>query len=240
MTIAGFFANGISHQLPHPPLDDAVMLIAHNAISRGFELLRQSPPPKFVLATAGEDEITRQVQWVLENRLRKNGEVAGFDERIFRKVWRAPEVTNVDGNHPAKKPDLVFDLARDEPLVLSSHDALFAECKPVGKSHPITTDYCDAGAKRFINGDYAWAMQEGMMVAYVRDGYTLAGNLAPVLAAEPRHSVLGKPGAFQIVGPVPASGESLSFTQHGRSFKWPGGSKQASAIRLFHSWHKCR
>jgi hypothetical protein len=239
MTIAGFFANGISYRLPHPRLDDAVLLVAHDAICRGIELLRQSPPPNFALATAGEDEITRQLQWVLENRLRKNGEVAGFDERVFRKVWRAPEVTNFDGNHPAKKPDLVFELARDETLVLSTHDALFVESKPVDKTHPLTTDYCDAGAMRFINGDYAWAMQEAMMVAYVRNGYTLAANLAPVLALEPRHSALGKPGAFQIVDAVPIAGEALYFTQHSRSFVWPGGFGPAGAIRMFHSWHTC-
>lgn len=241
MTIAGFFANGINYRLPHPPLDDAVLLIAHDAICRGLELLRQSPPTGFALATAGEDQITRQLHWILENRLRKNGEVAGFDERIFQKVSRAPEVTNFDGNHPAKKPDLVFDLARDEPLVLSSHDALFVECKPVGKTHPVTTDYCDAGTKRFINGDYAWAMQEAMMLAYVRNGYSLAANLGPVLAAEPRHSALGKPGTFQAVaGAVPpATGEILCFTKHARDFTWTGGFGAAGEIRIFHSWHDC-
>src|SRR5688572_16985296 len=110
MTIAGFFATGIDFQLPHPPLDDSLLLVTHDAICRAFILLRQSPPSGFDLGTALEDQITRQLHWILENRLRRSGEVPGFDERVFRKVWRAPEVTNFDGKHPSKKPDLVFDL----------------------------------------------------------------------------------------------------------------------------------
>ena len=47
---------------------------------------------------------------------------------------RAPEVTNYDGTHPAKKPDLVLFLMQREHLaVQSSQDAIFAECKPVDK-----------------------------------------------------------------------------------------------------------
>ena len=120
MNNAGFFADGIDYQLPHPPIDDAVLLITHNAICRAFTLLRGS---NFALGAAHEDEITQQLHWILEDRLRHNGEIPGFDERVFRKVWRAPEVTNFDGRHPAKRPDLVFELVRDETLVLSTQDA---------------------------------------------------------------------------------------------------------------------
>lgn len=241
MTIAGFFADGIHFQLPHPPLDDSVLLIVHSAICCALALLRHSPPGDFSLAKAHEDEITRQLHWMLENRLRQSGEVPGFDERVFRKVWRAPEVTNFDGKHPAKKPDLVFDLARDEPLVLSSLDALFVECKPVGHSHPITTQYCDRGASRFINGDYGWAMQDGMLLAYVQHGYTLSANLSPVLAREPYHTRLGRPPPLTMVMGEETNplAEPLHVTTHQRNFVWPHGQGNAQVIRIFHSWHDC-
>ena len=154
------------------------------------------------------------LQSILENRLRQKGEVPGFDERLFRKVWRAPEFTNVDGRHPAKKPDLVFELVRDEMLVLSTHDALFVECKLVGNTHPVGTKYCNKGISRFIEGDYGWAMQEGMMLAYARHGYTLAGNLAKVLVSEPYHTGLGQPTSLELVPGMwctPTCGKSTCY-----------------------------
>ncbi|WP_050382226.1 hypothetical protein [Bradyrhizobium pachyrhizi] len=241
MSIAGFFAEGIDYRLPHPALDDSVLLIAHNAICHAFSLLRATPPDGFDLSSAQENAITQQLEWILENRLRKSGKVAGFDERVFQKVRRGPEVTNYNGKHPSKKPDLVFDLARDAPLVLSSLDALFVECKPVDKKHTFETDYGKEGALRFINGDYSWAMQEAMMVAYVRDGNALSASLGRAFAKEPLHSLLGKPTAMMQVANCAGSSvaEPLHFTTHERNFEWPQDRGSASAIRIFHSWHKC-
>lgn len=241
MTIAGFFSERIEFRLPHPSLDVSVLLIAHEAVCFGLKLLRDKPPSGFNLGTALEDQITRQLHWILENRLRKSSEVAGFDERIFRRIWRAPEFTNADGKHPAKKPDLVFELARDEPLVLSSHDGLFVECKPVGNSHSVSKHYCDKGAVRFVNGDYAWAMQEGMMLAYVRDNYTIGTHLKAVLTSVPQRKALGLASSVNVVSGSNASSvsESLHYTTHKRSFKWPQKKGPAKPIQLFHSWHKC-
>ena len=66
--------------------------------------------------------------------------------------------------------------------MLSSQDALFVECKLVGKAHPVGSFYCNKGISRFVDGDYGWAMQEGMMLGYVRHGYTLLGKLRPILS----------------------------------------------------------
>ena len=238
MNRSGFFTDGIDYQLPHPPIDDAVLLITHDAICRGLELLRRSG---FVFGSAHEDDITRRLHSILENRLRQKGEVPGFDERLFRKVWRAPEFTNVDGRHPAKKPDLVFELVRDEMLVLSTHDALFVECKVVGKEHPVGAGYCNKGILRFIEGDYGWAMQEGMMVAYARHSYTLAGNLARVLVSKRYHTRLGQPTSLKLVpgcGVYPLA-ERVHVAAHRRRFQWPDKQGQAVGIRMFHSWHDC-
>lgn len=241
MSIAGFFSDRIEFRLPHPPLDTSILFVAHEAICFSLRLLRDTPPAGFVLATAREDEITRQLHWILENRIRRSGEVAGFDERIFRRVWRAPEFTNVDGAHPAKKPDLVFELSRDEPLALSSHDALFVECKPVGRTHPIARAYCDEGTARFINGDYAWAMQEGMMLAYVRNRFTIEANLKPAITASPQRDRLALiSGVEPVQGSVATRlSERLHSTVHARGFQWPQQRGQAQPITIFHSWHDC-
>lgn len=238
MNTVGFFAEGVDYQLPHPAIDDAILVIAHDAICSALSLLRGSD---FSLGTAHEDQITQQLHWILEDRLRQTGEIPGFDERVFRKVWRAPEVTNFDGNHPAKKPDLVFELVRDNTLVLSSQDALFVECKLVGNTHPVTTAYCNDGLSRFIDGDYAWAMQEGMMLGYVRHSYSLSANLSPVLAREPYYSRLGQPSPLQEMpggGSTPLA-EALHITIHNRAFHWPHARGPAHPIRIVHSWHDC-
>ena len=65
-------------------------------------------------------------------------------------------------------PDLVFNLKRNHQSVLSSQDRVFIECKCIDKDKPLGTYYCKKGINRFITGDYAWAMQEALMVAYIR------------------------------------------------------------------------
>jgi hypothetical protein len=242
MSVPGFFTAVPDYRLPHPEVPLRLILTAHLALVKAFELLREVPPAGFLLSTAKEDDITRQLHWIMENRLLRSKEVAGFDTRRIKNVVRAPEVTNYDGQHPAKKPDLVLFLLKRESLsVLRSHDGIFAECKPVDDAHPVGTHYCDSGVKRFINGDYAWAMQEGMLVAYARGGRTISKDLTPVFASGSRHTELGSPSAPAVVSISRASknSEALHATQHQRRFAWPAGHGNACAIRIFHSWHNC-
>lgn len=242
MSVPGFFTSVPDYRLPHPEVPLRLILTTHLALVKAFELLRDRPPAGFILSTAKEDEITRQLHWIMENRLLGSGEVAGFDTRRIKNVIRAPEVTNHDGLHPAKKPDLVlFLLRRDSLSIIHSHDGIFAECKPIDDDHPIGAHYCDGGIKRFINGDYAWAMQEGMVVGYARGGRTISKDLIPALTSGSRHSELGYPTLPTVVSTSRASknSEALQTTQHQRCFAWPGGHGNACAIRIFHSWHNC-
>jgi hypothetical protein len=242
MSVPGFFTEISAFRLPHPPVPKRIILTIHIALVKAFELLRSNPPAGFSLATANEDSITRQLQWIMENRLLGSNEVPGFDSRRFKNILRAPEVTNVDGKHPAKKPDMVlFLLKRDSLAVIKSHDGVFAECKPVDNEHAVTVHYCDSGINRFVNGDYAWAMQEGLMIAYVRGGRTIESHLVPALAVAARNSALGAPGHPKLfAGSHSATNaEALRETFHCRSFVWPEGFGKACDIRIVHSWHNC-
>jgi hypothetical protein len=242
MSVPGFFTAITPYQLPHPRVSMRVILTTHLALVKAFELLRADPPSGFLLPTAKEDEITRELHWIMENRLLRTHEVPGFDTRRIKNVVRAPEVTNHDGQHPAKRPDLVLFLLKRESLpIVSSHDGIFAECKPVDDQHPIGGHYCDGGITRFINGDYAWAMQEGIVIAYVRGGRTISKDLAPVLASEKCHSRLGSPDAPVVVAGSRKSdkSEALYSTRHQRCFNWPDGRGNACEIHIFHSWHEC-
>lgn len=241
MNAPGFFTALAPHRLPHPAIPLRIILTTHAALVKAFELFRVASAGDFQMATAKEDAITRQLHAILEDRFLTTKEVPGFDRRRIRNVVRAPEITNYDGTHPAKKPDLVlFLLKREHISTRSSQDGVFAECKPVDGDHAIGTHYCDRGISRFINGDYAWAMQEGMMIAYVRGERTIEKDLAPVLAGKGRHIILGSPEPPCTIedATAQATGERLHSTTHRRSFAWPGG-QGACEIRLFHSWHAC-
>jgi hypothetical protein len=242
MSVSGFFSKGIKlYELPHRKAERQ-LLVVNEAVRYAFGLLRAEPPNGFVLNTALENEITRQLHWILENRLMHSKEVNGFNTLYFKNVIRAPELTNVDKKHPDKKPDLVFYLKRDKTPTLPSHDAIFAECKPVNKvTHKIPPKYCKDGLIRFVNGDYAWTMREGLMIGYVKDDLTIHEHLANELASQEIHKLMGNPAP-----PIQVSGsedtehaQALHVTTHQRDFNWPEDRGKACEIRVYHSWHSC-
>ncbi len=239
MSAPGFFTQGVTFELPHPPIPLRLILIVDAVVELGLHLLREEPPRDFVLGLAHENTVTSQLHWIIENRLGKSKEVPGFNKRVFGKVWREPKVTNFDGTHPDKMPDLIFDLKRDSLPVLTTHDALVVECKPVDQKHPAGEHYCDKGLQRFVDGDYAWTMQEAMMVAYVRDGRCIAANLLPAIARRRRElGVLQEP--TRVRGSRSGTrADCLHVSVHTRAFSWPDGRGSACNIRIFHSWHSC-
>jgi hypothetical protein len=139
-----------------------------------------------------------------------------------------------------------FKLRRDDcaaRMVLTEYDALFVECKPVGATHPAGAKYCDDGLIRFVIGDYAWAMQEGMMLAYARDGRTIAGYLVPAMTERKRMVSLATielPKACQ--GPDAtrdAHAERVHISKHRRGFSWLHAKGKATDITIYHLWHDC-
>ena len=144
-------------------------------------------------------------------------------------------------NIPPRSPTSCSNLFAIETLVLSTQDALFVECKLVGITHPVGRVYAKTGISRFICGDYAWAMQEAMMLGYVRIGYSVMANLKPILSSLSYHDTLGQPTALKLIPESvcdPPAGR-LYVTSHNRDFDWPHGKGHAQRIRLFHSWHDC-
>lgn len=243
---AGLFTRGLPperYRLPHPRLGLPVILLIQRVLLRAFELLRQQG---FALPAAKEDEVTAALRSVIENDLRQTGEVAGFNKAAYEKVIRQGQVANYDNTRFREAPDLCFSLRDNEPgprLVLSEHDALFVECKPVDAAHAAGGRYCDDGLCRFVNGDYAWAMEEAMMLAYARDGRTIAKHLLPAMSEPARMKSLQ---TEQLPRPSAATGasstrfaEPLHQSRHRRDFPWPDGKGNATPINVFHVWCFC-
>jgi len=101
----------------------------------------------------------------------------------------------------------------------------------------------DDGLIRFVGGDYAWAMQEAMMLAYARDGRTIAGHMIPEMTKTNRMTSLATvqlPEACLATAAAACSeAEAVHTTQHRRNFPWPHGKGPATDITVYHLWHRC-
>ncbi len=243
---AGFFTLGVPperYHLPHPRLGLPVILLIRRVLLRAFELLREEG---FNLTASGEDDVTAGLRSVIDNNLRESGSVAGFSKHIYEPLVRQGQWANYNGAVLTKTPDLCFRLRHDESAprpVIPEFDALFIECKPVDATHPAGSKYCDDGLIRFVRGDYAWAMREGMMLAYARDGRTIAKNLIPAMSEAPRPNTLK---TVSLPAPLTSTGtttcpvaEAIHVSRHRRGFPWLHNKGAATDITMYHLWHQC-
>lgn len=227
MTI-GFFTEGIALTLPHPKISQRTIMLLCKVIERAWQLLKEHPPTEFDLQTADEDTITHLLVEIIENRLRMNGEIGGFDYAMFGRATREHVVTNYDKRHINKRPDIFFDLKRDKLPVLSDQDGLFVECKPVDSSHTVLSCYCNKGLVRFVDGDYAWAMQDALMVGYVKKPYTFTKFSAAL--DNQNNNIDLKTIAHS------ESTQGLYRSRHKRTFNWLERHGQACPIEVSHLW----
>ncbi|MDP3069386.1 MAG: hypothetical protein Q8N18_03815 [Opitutaceae bacterium] len=242
----GFFTLGVSpdrYHLPHPPLGFPVVLLIRRVLLRAFEILREQNYP---LATASEDQVTATLRSTIESNLRQSGEVRGFSKKTYEFMVRQGQWQNYNGTILTKTPDLFFKLRDDEgsrASVLSEFDGLFIEAKPVDSTHYAGSDYCDDGIIRFVRGDYAWAMPEAMMLAYARDGRTVANHLIPAMREATRlksltTAELPRP-CRTVAAAACAEAEAVHISRHRRDFPWPDGKGSATEIMVYHLWHNC-
>lgn len=243
---SGLFTLGVppeGYHLPHPRLGLPVILLVRVVVLRAFEMLRGRDYP---LATKSEDEITAALRSIIENDLRQKGSVRGFNRDTYEIVIRQGQVANFDSTKFAKAPDLCFKLRNDEEEprpVLSEHDALFVECKPVDRTHAAGSKYCDDGLCRFVDGDYAWAMEEALMLGYARHGRTIDKHLIPAIKESERRDRL-KTAELPRPSTYPGAeardyAEALHVSRHRRGFQWVDGKGPATDIVIYHSWHLC-
>jgi hypothetical protein len=165
--------------------------------------------------------------------------VEGFDREIFASVHREPKVRNFNGDHLDKMPDLLVEFIDRPAGAMNSQHGLFIECKPVDREHPAGSAYCDAGLIRFVRGDYAWAMQNAMMVGYAREGYSLNPKLSEALASsrkEPIPVSSGPTGCPRTK--ASAFAEQVAISKHQRTFNYVEINLPAGIIVIRHLWLK--
>lgn len=236
----GFFTR--TYCVPHPRLKERWIEAVHLALERAFESIRGDG---FDLAKADEDDITFKLEEEFMNRLIPD-DTGDLDLGFIANVTRESATANYDQSSTGRKPDLVFHLNRRELCQTHNrvNDCLYAECKPVGRAHPLSRHYCAVGKKtsgieRFVCGAYASAMEQGMMIAYVRDGFQITSQLAKALCAAETRTGLGDPSSLTcVVEGNDTFCQGLYLSTHRRRFSWSEG-RPASPIDIYHSWHEC-
>ena len=222
-------------ELPHPPIPLRMLRIVENALVRAWEILRQPLRPGFDLVSANENRVTDELREVLCDEVLGRGLVDGFSQGMFI-INRDAKFRNFDGSKRGLMPDLCVNLIDRPQVSVLSHDGLFIECKPVDAGHLVGSCYCDDGLIRFVKGEYAWAMQEAMMVGYVREDYTISPKLNDALQARngtmrtvrvPSQCAKSKATRFS---------ECVCITKHGRAFEYVGTRQQAPPITIRHLW----
>lgn len=233
--MAGFFTGKIEYAYPHPPLNIRIVLVVENAVRKAWEILKKEPPGGLYLPAAKEKSITIALLNIIE-MLRATENVDGFNCREFETVIREGKLANYNGKHPDKEPDFIFRLTEIRVGTEKVQDGIIAECKPIGAAHPVGSVYCKEGLIRFINGDYAWAMESGMMIGYVDKAYTVFPKLSDPLIKDKKIYNTRK-GPYVCPKSKRLKQDPLVYeTIHERKWKYPQTGEKAPDIAIRHLW----
>jgi len=186
------------------------------------------------LSTYSETEINTLMEATL-NQLREE------DQRwamLVSSVVRGREMISFDGSDLEKRPDLSLQLTNRNPKF-----PLIVECKliDVRTDKPVRL-YCKDGLARFLKGEYSWFSQEAFMLAYVRDGSTVATCLTPYLHKYQRQTLdRFETTELPITTSADLNGVSLDLagSKHKRRFRFIERSPpddNPGPISIWHLW----
>lgn len=210
--------------LPLAAIDDVYLHIIADGVTQAFNDIRVKTPA--IVATGNEAEVTA----LLEARLNRMVEEDKVWRQLVACVVRGKETLSFDGSHLEKRPDLSIYLtarSRRFPLIF--------EAKIIDRMKGENL-YCSQGMRRFLNGEYGWGGREAFMIAFVRDGSTIADRLEPYLALPAQIASYAVKDAPTVVG---AGAYDAARSRHGRFFLYAHLAPPANdpgAIALWHLW----
>lgn len=224
-------ANGFPHPLP-----PGVVLVVGRAIRHVWQTILDDPSKHLVPPAAGapeEDRYTDAIANMLEAMLGEgNPTVAGFSSEYFDCVSRSESIVNYSGAKLNKQPDLIIRMANSPLAEARRLVGVFIEAKVVSASRPIA-QYTTNGLQRFVAGDYSWAMQAGVMLAYQRPNARSIGSLETSLAKDAKLASLAPTGVH--VDARPAYAPFAGVSKHGRAWLYADGDSPGE-ISIWHFW----
>lgn len=222
---------------PHKKLSPRLIWIAEAALRKAWEIATSDKRPNASWRTADEDDLTLDLFEALKDTVWKNRMIPGFNKEIFSTINREPKVRNHNGEHPDKMPDLLIEFKEIPSNVRPSQCGIFIECKPVDSKHPVGTHYCGKGIIRYINGDYAWSMQDAIMLGYAAQGYEIGKKLTPHLSPNSKSTYATKTGLAGFNKSTRTSPKNPTLHSiHARNFTYLENNQAAPAIELYHIW----
>ncbi|MDO3388119.1 hypothetical protein QWI17_19900 [Gilvimarinus sp. SDUM040013] len=123
-----------------------------------------------------ENHLTNLLEYELHRMLDTENAI-GFNRGRFQSPVRGAECCDYQNKSISKKPDLTIRLLDMRPGISDvRQDAMFVECKVLDvDKRPLA--YIENGIRRFVDGEYAWAMPHALMLGYVLDKSVLPGAL---------------------------------------------------------------
>jgi len=170
-----------SGAFPCPRWYHGYVIAVELAIRIAWDQILKSNDHKTAISSPedNEDEITALLQEMIEHLRGNNSEAPNFPiNGNFETVSRGANFRNHNNQRLNTQPDLVFRLIGLNPglLVNRIYNALFIECKIISRNANVAR-YIQEGVKRFVDGHYAWAMQQAMMIAYVKNNAQMPATL---------------------------------------------------------------
>lgn len=211
------------------------MAVVQNALSSAWRvLLEDVAKGNFSICTAKEDEITEELEIILgELHAAEPEQVPGFS--TFSMV-RERKLRNHNRKKLDCQPDLAFYPLRGAiPTTNSVLAGIFVECKPIDSRHPVHGTYCKEGLIRFVRGDYAWAVDRALMVAYVRNRCLLPGGLEVCIEKDRMHQKCRFEDGLVDAGTT-SHGDAVYRSVHGRDIPHLSSYDTPAPIIIHHLW----
>ncbi|HCF3841119.1 TPA: hypothetical protein NID17_005796 [Pseudomonas aeruginosa] len=213
-----------------------VLKVVIQALQKAWAEICADPEKHLAPVTPGNPEEDRYTDAICELLLcylhDSSLPVSGFTSDVFEYVERGANLSNFNLSVINKQPDLVIRMANTPLTNVRRYVGIFVEAKVVSKSKALS-NYTRQGVSRFVRGDYAWAMQDGLMIAYRKQPPRQVSALdtslkrdASLLTQQENSKHIVQSGL-----PIPACGKST----HDRQWTYQAGGAPGE-IRLWHLW----
>lgn len=213
-----------------------IIAVVARAIHAAWEVICEDAATHLAPASPANPEEDRYTDALCEILLHwlesPDAEAAGFTSDVFETVVRGENLTNYDQSVINKQPDLVIRLASSPLHHARRLVGIYIETKIVSSSRQIS-GYTDKGVARFVRGDYAWTMQDGLMIAYQKQPSRPIASLASKLATDAALLVQPEGANHLVTSGMPS--KVCGRSTHDRKWHYTGGGSPGH-IRLWHMW----
>lgn len=214
-----------------------VIKVVAEAIRHAWSVICGDPAKHLVAAAPSapdEDRYTESLCQILHQMLLASpSPVSGFTSEVFESISRSESSCNYSGAYLNKQPDILIRFADGPLLGARRFVGIYVEAKVVSMSNQIGK-YTNEGLRRFVDGHYSWAMQDGMMLAYQRPKIRPISSLAQALKRDVNLAcVADSEGVY--LDRVTHKLAGISCSMHRRTWKYVGGGDPGE-IRVWHLW----